>query len=74
MASFGLGVWLLFSPLVLGGEGTPAANSAHLLGALAASVAAIPLAEVARVVRYLNLAVGALVPGAALLAAPTSFR
>lgn len=57
LASAAVGLWLLFSTLVLGVDGTPG-HAANLLGALAASVALIALAEVARVVRYLNLPVG----------------
>lgn len=55
-----VGLWLLFSTLVLGTQGTPG-HAANLLGALAASIAMIALAEVARGLRYLNTLVGAII-------------
>jgi nucleoside-diphosphate-sugar epimerase len=55
---------LLFTRLFLGADGT-LANAHHLIGALALTVLSIAAAEVARPVRYLNVALGL-----ALLAAP----
>jgi hypothetical protein len=53
-----LGVWLMFAPAVFGSEGR-AADSDHLLGALATTVAVIAMAEVFRAGRYLNVLCGA---------------
>ena len=55
---------LLFTRLFLGAEGT-LANAHHLIGALVLTVLSIAAAEVARPVRYLNVALGAV-----LLAVP----
>ena len=53
-----IGVFLMFSRLVLGTE-PPLADSDHLVGALVVTVAVIAMAEVARPVRFLNTAFGA---------------
>jgi len=54
----GLGVWLMFSRLVLGTE-PPLADSDHLIGALIITTSVIAMAEVARPLRFLNLALAA---------------
>ncbi|MDQ3937091.1 MAG: vitamin K epoxide reductase, partial [Chloroflexota bacterium] len=51
------GTWLLFAPELLGTSGA-LANSNHLSGALAASVAVIVMAEPIRLGRFLNVPVG----------------
>jgi hypothetical protein len=53
-----IGVWLMFTRLTLGAEGGMA-NADHLIGALVVTVSAIACAEVARPVRFLNIALGA---------------
>ncbi|MBA3342855.1 MAG: NAD-dependent epimerase/dehydratase family protein [Gemmatimonadaceae bacterium] len=58
LGSAALGVWLMFAPSVLGIDGT-AAGSNHLVGALVVTFAVIALAEVARSVRFVNVALGA---------------
>lgn len=65
--SVALGIWLLFSPAVFGSAGA-AADSDHLVGALAVACAMIALAEVGRAVRFLNVGLGA-----GLAAAPWFF-
>jgi hypothetical protein len=57
LACTAVGVWLMFSRLALGNEGT-AANADHLLGALVVTISVIALSEVARAVRLLNLPLG----------------
>ncbi|GLQ54748.1 NAD-dependent epimerase/dehydratase family protein [Devosia nitrariae] len=57
VASCLVGVWLMFSPLTLGTSG-PMADSDHLTGALVITVAVIAMAEVARPLRFINLAFG----------------
>ena len=52
-----IGVFLMFSRLVLGTE-LPLADSDHLVGALVVTVAVIAMAEVARPLRFLNAAFG----------------
>lgn len=59
LASCGLiGVWLMFTRLGLGTSGGMA-DADHLIGALVITVTVTALAEVARPVRYLNIAFGA---------------
>ncbi|MGQ0589540.1 MAG: vitamin K epoxide reductase family protein [Sphingosinicella sp.] len=59
-----IGLWLLFTRVSLGAEGTMA-DADHLIGSLALTVVSVAAAEVARTVRYL------LIPlGAALMAMP----
>ncbi|PJK28203.1 vitamin K epoxide reductase family protein [Minwuia thermotolerans] len=58
------GVWLMFTPLVLGFEGTMA-NVSHLVGSVAITVTVTALAAPLRAVRFLNL-----VLAACLLATP----
>jgi nucleoside-diphosphate-sugar epimerase/uncharacterized membrane protein len=60
----GLGVWLMFTPSVLGTAGR-AAHSDHLIGALIVTVAVIALADVSRATRFVNI-----IFGAAVIAAP----
>jgi hypothetical protein len=52
--SMALGLWLMFSPSIWGTSGT-FADSDHVVGALALSVAAISTAEVVRALRFLNM-------------------
>lgn len=52
-----LGAWLMFSRLVFGTE-PPMADSDHLVGALVITVAVIAMAEVARPLRFINVAFG----------------
>jgi hypothetical protein len=52
-----LGIWLTTAPALLG-YGEPARTNSHIVGPLAASVAAIALSEVTRPVRWANLALG----------------
>jgi len=58
LLSAGLGVWLMFAPAVFGTTGR-AADSDHLFGALVVTFAVIAMAEVARVVRFINILFGA---------------
>ncbi len=58
LLSAGLGVWLMFAPAVFGTTGR-AADSDHLFGALVITFAVIAMAEVARVVRFINILFGA---------------
>lgn len=53
-----LGVWLMFSPWVMGSTGAMA-DSGHLVGALLIVFSVIAMAEVGRPARYLNLMAGA---------------
>jgi hypothetical protein len=57
VASAVLGAWLMFTRLVFGTE-PPMADSDHLVGALIVTVAIIAMAEVARPVRFINVAFG----------------
>lgn len=52
-----VGLWLMLTRLTLGTEG-PLANADHLIGALAITVAVTATAELARVVRLLNVPLG----------------
>jgi len=52
-----VGVWLMFTRVTLGHEGGMA-NADHLIGAFVITVSVIALGEVARAVRYLNIALG----------------
>ncbi|MDP1860543.1 MAG: vitamin K epoxide reductase family protein [Gemmatimonadaceae bacterium] len=61
--SAGLGVWLMFTPAALGSADT-AAHSDHLFGALIVTVAVIALADVGRVLRFVNVVFGAWVVAA----------
>ena len=60
LLSVALGVWLMFTPSVLGSSGT-AAHSDHLLGALIVTFAVMALADVGRALRFVNVLFGALV-------------
>ena len=63
-----IGLWLLFTRLTLGADGSMA-NADHLIGSLALTVISLAAAEVARPLRFL------LVPlGTALLATPFVFE
>jgi nucleoside-diphosphate-sugar epimerase len=57
---------LMFTRLLLGAE-PPLAHAHHLIGALVLTVISIAAAEVARPVRYVNVALGAALAGAPLL-------
>jgi hypothetical protein len=52
-----IGVWLMFTRITLGSEGGMA-NADHLLGSLVLTVTVSALAEVARPLRFLNMALG----------------
>lgn len=59
------GVWLMFAPAQLGlATRSAAADSDHVIGALIVVVSVISLAEVARPVRWLNVALGLWLIGA----------
>ena len=64
LASAAIGIWLMAAPAVLGSDAA-AADSDHLVGALVVCVAVIAAAELARAMRFLNIAFGVW-----LLAAP----
>jgi hypothetical protein len=53
-----IGAWLMFTRLTFGTEGAMA-DSDHLTGSLIITVSVIALAEVARPLRFLNIALGA---------------
>jgi nucleoside-diphosphate-sugar epimerase/uncharacterized membrane protein len=57
-ASIVLGVFLMLTRMILGSEGAMA-NSDHVVGALVITVAIIATAEVARALRFINVALGA---------------
>lgn len=57
VASAILGVWLMFSRVTFGTV-PPMADSDHLVGALVITVAVIAMAEVARPLRFINVAFG----------------
>jgi hypothetical protein len=57
VASILVGVWLMFTRMTVGAEGA-LANADHVIGALAITVAVTAFAEVARAVRFLNVALG----------------
>jgi nucleoside-diphosphate-sugar epimerase len=56
-ASSLLGAWLMFTPLVFGTTGAMA-DSDHIVGGLVITIAIIAMAEVARPLRFINLAFG----------------
>jgi nucleoside-diphosphate-sugar epimerase len=62
-----IGVFLLFTRIALGADGS-LANAHHVIGSLALTVVSVAAAEVARPVRYLNIPLGA-----ALIVAPFVF-
>jgi len=57
VASAALGLWLMFSRMIFDTV-PPMANSDHLVGALVITVAVIAMAEVARPLRFINVAFG----------------
>ncbi|MGK7755344.1 MULTISPECIES: vitamin K epoxide reductase family protein [unclassified Roseovarius] len=57
-ASVAIGTWLMFTRLTLGTDGT-LANTDHLIGALAVTIAVSATAESIRAVRLLNVCLGA---------------
>lgn len=63
VASAMLGIWLMFSRLIFATE-PPMADSDHLIGALIVTVAVIAMAEVARPLRFINVAFGLWLIGA----------
>lgn len=58
VAATALGTWMMFAPAVLGSEGL-LRDSSFVVGALVIVVSVIAMADVARVTRYLNVALGA---------------
>ncbi len=58
LASIAIGAILMFTRLLFGSQGTMA-NSDHVVGALAITVAIIATAEVARPLRFVNVLLGA---------------
>lgn len=52
-----LGIWIMFSPFVLGYE-NPVAGSDHLAGALVVTFSVIAMGEIVRAVRFVNIALG----------------
>src|SRR5206468_2129820 len=56
-ASAALGIWLMFSRLVFD-TAPPMSDSDYLVGALVVTVAVIAMAEVARALRFINIAFG----------------
>ena len=58
LLSAALGVWLMFAPAILS-TGDSAADSDHLIGALAVTFAIIAMAEVGRSLRFINVLFGA---------------
>jgi nucleoside-diphosphate-sugar epimerase len=52
-----IGVWLMFTPVTLGSDGGMA-NADHLIGSLVLTVTVCALAEVARPLRFVNMAFG----------------
>ena len=70
LASMALGVWLMFTRLTLGTEGM-LADADHLIGALVLTVAVTATAEVARAIRFLNIALGMALVITALVAEVT---
>jgi hypothetical protein len=58
LLSAALGAWLMFAPAAFGSQGA-AADSDHLVGALALMIAAIATAEVIRAARFVNILFGA---------------
>ncbi len=57
VGSAAVGLWLMFSRLAFGTE-PPMADSDHLVGALIVTVAVMAMAEVARPLRFINVALG----------------
>lgn len=57
MVTLVAGIWLMFSPAVLG-YGDPAAANDRIFGPIAASIAAVAIFEVVRALRWLTLPVG----------------
>ncbi len=58
LVSAGLGIWLMFAPSVFNSNAR-AADSDHLVGALIVTFAVIAMAEVGRIVRFINILFGA---------------
>ena len=52
-----IGIWLMFTRVILGTEGSMA-NSDHLMGSLLLTISVLALAEVARPLRFFNVLVG----------------
>jgi uncharacterized membrane protein len=65
-ASLALGVWVMFAPALFGARGA-VADSEHLAGALVVTFAAIALAEPLRILRLVNVALGAWIAAAPFL-------
>ncbi|HXG85741.1 MAG TPA: hypothetical protein VNI84_17095, partial [Pyrinomonadaceae bacterium] len=58
LVSSGLGIWLMFAPSVFNSNAR-ATDSDHLVGALIVTFAVIAMAEVGRIVRFINILFGA---------------
>jgi hypothetical protein len=58
--SSALGIWLMFAPLLFG-IGKPAADAAHLGGALVLTVSIVSMGEIVRLGRFLNVPLGAMI-------------
>ncbi len=67
--SIAIGVWLMFTRAAFGTSGA-AADADHVIGSLVITVSVTALAEVARVVRYLNVLLGAGLIAATFILAP----
>lgn len=63
-----IGLWLMFSPAVLGSAG-PFADSSHVAGALVITISVVAMAEVIRIGRFLNVLLGLWLVAAPFLAA-----
>lgn len=57
LAACAIGVWLMFSRLIFGTQGA-LADSDHLMGALLITFSVLAMAEVARVLRVINVFIG----------------
>jgi len=71
IAQLAVGIWLMARPDILP-AGTLSANCDHIMGALVVTVAAVATAEVTRIVRYLNVPLGALLIATAFFVALSS--
>ncbi|MEO8576889.1 MAG: vitamin K epoxide reductase family protein [Gemmatimonadales bacterium] len=72
LLSVAVGIWLMFTPSVLGTAGT-AAHVEHVIGALIVTFAVMAMADVGRALRFVNVLLGAVVIAAPwILAGSTS--
>jgi hypothetical protein len=63
-----IGIWLMARPDIIAYT-TESANCDHLIGAVIVTVTAVATAEVTRIVRYINVPIGAILIGASLILA-----